>query len=127
MSNNPVWDRNYPYNLYEHTIYYAPSNNIKKVIFNGPATIIFWDDGSKTLVKCTEKDTFDYEKGLAMAIAKKNLGNDFRKTFKKWLPKESKKIEHETMSCENCSSSKLCSNYADGNHLCPTWRNVNGK
>ena len=84
-NDNPIgwWD-----------IYHAHSNNIKKVIFNCPATIIFWDDGSKTLVKCTEKDTFDYEKGLAMAIAKKNLGNDFRKTFKKWLPKEPKKIEH---------------------------------
>ena len=27
---------------------------ITKVIFNGPATIVFWDDGEKTVVKCSE-------------------------------------------------------------------------
>ena len=49
--------------------------NIKKVIFNEPATIVFWEDGTKTVVKCSENETFDKEKGLAMAIVKKMLGN----------------------------------------------------
>lgn len=48
---------------------------IKKVIFNEPATIVFWEDGTKTVVKCSENETFDKEKGLAMAIVKKMLGN----------------------------------------------------
>lgn len=62
---------------------------IKKVIFNEPATIVFWSDQTKTVVKA-ENDTFDPEKGLAMAIAKKALGNqgNYYNTFKKWLPKE---------------------------------------
>lgn len=47
---------------------------IQKVIFNDPATIILWDDGSKTVVKAHD-EPFDKEKGLAMAIAKKALGN----------------------------------------------------
>lgn len=47
---------------------------IKKVIFNNPATIVFWADGTKTVVKAKNED-FDPEKGLAMAIAKKALGN----------------------------------------------------
>lgn len=47
---------------------------IKKVIFNDPATIVFWKDGTKTVVK-SYKDEFDPEKGLAMAITKKALGN----------------------------------------------------
>lgn len=47
---------------------------IKKVIFNDPATIVFWKDGTKTVVKAYE-DKFDPEKGLAMAITKKALGN----------------------------------------------------
>lgn len=62
---------------------------IKKVIFNNPATIVFWSDGSKTVVKCGENDTFDPEKGLAMAISKKffdNMGY-YYDVFKKWLPK----------------------------------------
>jgi len=27
---------------------------VERVIFNGPATIVFWDDGEKTVVKCRE-------------------------------------------------------------------------
>jgi len=109
---------------------------IKKVIFNNPATIVLWTDGTKTVVKAraikTVKmakdiyykldvskitkyiglkpgqmykamykgemdsfiidiyDEFDPEKGLAMAIAKKVLGNkgSYYDEFKKWLPKE---------------------------------------
>lgn len=49
--------------------------SIKKVIFNEPATIVLWKDGTKTVVKCGESETFDKEKGLAMAIVKKALGN----------------------------------------------------
>lgn len=65
--------------------------NIKNVIFNDPATIVFWADGTKTIVKCSEDDIFDPEKGLAMAICKRALGDKFRKTFSKWVPEEEKK------------------------------------
>ncbi len=66
-----------------------------KVIFNDPATIVFWGDGTKTVVKCTNED-FDPEKGLAMAIAKKALGNkrDYYEVFKKWVPE----VEEENKS-----------------------------
>ncbi len=47
---------------------------IKDVIFNDSATIVFWDDGTKTVVKAVN-EKFDPEKGLAMAITKKALGN----------------------------------------------------
>ena len=47
---------------------------IEQVIFNEPATIVKWSDGSKTVVKCTD-DKFDQEKGLAMAIIKRLCGN----------------------------------------------------
>lgn len=62
------------------------SPEIKDVIFNEPATIVFWADGTKTVVKCQEGDMFDPEKGLAMAIAKKVYGNKGRyfETVKKW-------------------------------------------
>lgn len=66
-------------------------NSIEKVIFNNPATIVIWKDGSKTVVKC-EEDRFDPEKGLAMAIAKHFLGtnktkSDYYDVFEKWIPK----------------------------------------
>ena len=49
---------------------------IKDVKFSGPATIVFWTDGTKTVVKCRKGDKFDPEKGIAMACAKKLLGNE---------------------------------------------------
>ena len=63
--------------------------SIKNVIFNPPATIVFWTDGSKTVVKRNAKDEFDPEKGLAMAIAKHCADNsdDFYKEIKKWVEK----------------------------------------
>lgn len=62
---------------------------IKKVKFNPPATIVFWTDNTKTVVKCEGED-YDPEKGLAMCICKKVLGNkgNYYEVFKKWLPKE---------------------------------------
>ena len=73
-------------------------SSIKNVIFNDPATIVFWGDGTKTVVKA-ENEPFDPEKGLAMAIAKKALGNkgNYYNEFKKWLPKE-----EEFKSCSEC-------------------------
>lgn len=49
-----------------------------KVIFNDPATIVLWKDGTKTIVKCGENDTYDKEKGLALCFMKKALGNKSR-------------------------------------------------
>ena len=74
------------------------NRSIKNVIFNDPATIVFWSDGTKTVVKA-ENESFDPEKGLAMAIAKKALGNkgNYYNEFKKWLPEE-----EELKSCSEC-------------------------
>ena len=55
--------------------------SIKRVIYNDPATIVFWSDDTKTVVKRQKNDKgkyvdkFDKEKGLALCIAKKALGN----------------------------------------------------
>lgn len=59
---------------------------IKNVIFAPPATIVYWSDGSKTVVKCSEK-------GLAMAIAKRCGGNkgSYYKEIQNWVEKSGKK------------------------------------
>ena len=64
----------------------ALETGIKKVIFNPPATIVLWEDGTKTVVKAQNDDEFDSEKGLAMAISKKALGNkgNYCNEIKKW-------------------------------------------
>ncbi len=61
------------------------SLEIKRVIFNDPATIVLWQDGTKTVVKVHD-EPFDAEKGLAMAILKKLCGKaQLQKEFKKWI------------------------------------------
>lgn len=67
---------------------------ITNVHFNEPMTIVIWNDGTKTIVKCQEGDTYSKETGLALCIAKKALGNmpNFNNVFKKWLPQEEAEI-----------------------------------
>lgn len=56
------------------------------VIYSGPATIIQWNDGTKTVVKCEDGEEYNKEKGFVMAYLKKLLGNrDFFKMLEKWV------------------------------------------
>ena len=71
------------------TLIPKPTNylpEIKNVKFNGPATIVFWADGTKTVVKCQDGDDYSKEVGLAMCIVKKVFGNTskYNDIFKKW-------------------------------------------
>lgn len=63
-------------------------SSIKDVIFNYPATIILWKDGTKTIVKAGEDEKYDPEKGFAMAVCKKMFGNEgnYYKVFKEYVP-----------------------------------------
>ena len=73
---------------------------IKKVIFNGPATIVIWVDGSKTVVKCAEGDGYSKFSGLAIAMCKRMYGTDFKRIFNHFIPKE----ETECHSSETTNS-----------------------
>jgi hypothetical protein len=90
-SGSQPWPKANP-NITRNPDTYDP---IEKVIFNDPATIVIWKDGSKTVVKVQEGDTYDPEKGLAMAIAKKFFGNkgNYCDKLKKWTDKYHE--EHE--------------------------------
>lgn len=48
----------------------------EKIHFNGPATVVEWNDGTKTVVKCQKGDTFDPMTGVAMCCMKKMLGTN---------------------------------------------------
>lgn len=75
--------------------------HITKVIFNPPATIVYFSDGSKTVVKCGEHEIFDPEKGLAMAITKRCMGNqgryfnEIKKWTEPWYEENEKKFAEE--------------------------------
>ena len=58
---------------------------VEKVIYNNPATIVFWNDGTKTVVKCQKEDTFSKSAGLYAAISKKMLGKkEFYRAIKEF-------------------------------------------
>ena len=80
---------------------------IVKVIFNDPATIVFWSDGKRTVVKCADGEAFDEEKGLAMAISKRVLGNkgNYYNEFKKWLPEI--EVPCGRKNCDECDDLSL--------------------
>lgn len=54
----------------------------KQVIFNPPATVVLWADGTKTVVKCDPDDEFDQMTGVALCYMKKALGNTSRELNK---------------------------------------------
>ena len=76
------------------------SPTIKNVIFNDPATIVFWTDNTKTVVKCQEGEKFDPEKGIAMAYFKKMHGNKgaYFNDIKKWTDKYSENSSSKAAS-----------------------------
>ena len=91
-----------PVNYNEFFAFTHPRSNvylpkIKDVIFNPPATIVLWDDKSKTVVKAQNGEPYDPEKGLAMCILKKVYGNKGRyfNNISKWTDKYQAKKEAE--------------------------------
>ena len=53
---------------------------VRKVLYNGPATIVFWEDNTKTVVKMQDgEEVYDPDKAFAMAVCKKLFGNTFNK------------------------------------------------
>jgi hypothetical protein len=54
----------------------------KQVIFNPPATVVLWADGTKTVVKCDPEDTYSETTGVALCYMKKALGNTSRELNK---------------------------------------------
>lgn len=60
---------------------------IKEIIYSNPATIVFWSDGSRTVVRCSDTDTYSEEVGLVMCILKKQLGTKrFKQLLSSWVP-----------------------------------------
>ena len=60
--------------------------DVQKVIYNNPATIVMWSDGTKTVVRCQEGDEYDRRTGLLLCFAKKLFGNTgkYNDVMKEW-------------------------------------------
>lgn len=65
----------------------ARTTGIVRVIFNNPATIVYWEDGSRTVVKCQPGDEFNRTIGFLMCVMKKVTGNTgrYNEVLKKYV------------------------------------------
>lgn len=67
---------------FKYAFRYGTRYKAKQVIFNPPATVVLWEDGTKTVVKCDPEDTFNETTGIALCYMKKALGNTSRELNK---------------------------------------------
>lgn len=49
---------------------------VRRIIHSGPATIVFWEDDTKTVVKLSENDFYDEYAAFAAALAIKCYGSN---------------------------------------------------
>ena len=65
---------------YRHLQSYRVLNKYEpvRIIYHDPATIVFWSDGSKTVVKRSSKEKFNKYTAFCAALAKKIYGNNSR-------------------------------------------------
>lgn len=58
---------------------------ITKVLYNNPATIVFWSDGTQTRNVCPKNTLYNPDSGLAFCVLKKFMGgNEMAKLFNDW-------------------------------------------
>ena len=86
----------YPYLNKRYTLSYMTLNpndkyveNIDRIICNPPATIIIWENGDKSIVKCMDTDTYNPEQGIAMCLLKQMLSDDGYRKLKKIMQEKS--------------------------------------
>ena len=48
---------------------------VNRVVYHDPATIVFWKDGTKTVVKCIDGQPYEKYAGFCAALAKKIYGS----------------------------------------------------
>lgn len=82
--------------------------DIDRVIFNNPATIVFWKDGTKTVVKVNGGDVFNPEVGLMACFTKKALGNkyEYYGKFNKIINKYNKGINKKAKQASKRTTRK---------------------
>lgn len=82
--------------IYENDVKEAVSDYPSKVIFNPPATIVIFNDGTKIISKCDKEDKFSKETGFLMCMLKKNYGNAIaRKMLEKFVYSKERSVKED--------------------------------
>ena len=86
-------------NLYKN----LPST-VEKIVYNGPATIVFWSDGTKTVIKCHEGDQFDEVTGFLLCCLRKmltqNSYSELCEVLDRVYASKAERITNENKVCE---------------------------
>lgn len=86
-------------NLYKN----LPST-VEKIVYNGPATIVFWKDGTKTVIKCHEGDQFDEVTGFLLCCLRKmltqNSYSELCEVLDRVYASKAERITNENKVCE---------------------------
>ena len=75
---NPYPANDFLKELFVGTLTMKPKKEVpavKRIIYNNPATIVFWQDRTKTVVKCMDGEPFEKYAGFCAALAKKVFGS----------------------------------------------------
>lgn len=77
--------------------------DVKKIIFNGPKTIVLWTDGTKTIVSMSKDETnFDPEAAFCAAYTKKMFGTNSK--IKRVIKEKSNFEEYTKAAIENAKT-----------------------
>lgn len=66
------------YEVFANTVFRMMKNEFLpplRIIHHGPATVVFWKDGTKTVVKLMEGDVYDEYNAFCAAFVKKVYGS----------------------------------------------------
>lgn len=118
MITNPVLNNKVPYTNYYHggfTQRYIPTP--KKIIVNedSKVTVVMWDDGTKTIVKCSEADQYDPYAAYCAAFAKKCYGTNsqLKKTIENHTVFQESKKKNKTDAPLLPSMEETVKNFCD--------------
>lgn len=107
-----------PYTLIQDALHgqFLMFQFIRKIIFSDCATIIIWDDGSKTVSKCLPSDTYDAETGVLLCILKKfykpsHLNKMFKRAMALKYESEQIKKENQSPICPYCKTHTMMLRY----------------
>ena len=75
---------------YEPTEVHIKMNmpEVDRIIFNNPATIVFWSDGVKTVVKAAENREFNPYYGFCAAVTKRLIGDNHNHAVKNLIERK---------------------------------------
>ena len=72
-SKDYCWSKNYIENMFD---------KIKNYKVYGKTTVVYFTDGTKETVVCSDEDNFDVEQGITMCTLKRMLGDKYKKSVR---------------------------------------------